>query len=80
MKRKELISRLRKEHFPQYSKRKVQKMVNFLIERMAEAVSSEEGLKVSGFGSFRRKGKRIVFKPSKKLLLRLKEEVKRAKM
>ena len=80
MKKKTLTQRLYEEYFPKYSKRKVYRMVNFLIEKMKQAIVSEGGLKVSGFGSFKRGRRRIVFRPSKKLLLRLKSGVNRSKM
>lgn len=80
MKKAILAQRLKQEYFPKHSKRKVYNMVNFLLSCMRESMSSEVGLKISGFGSLRKKGKRIAFKPSKKLLLRLKSEPRRSKM
>lgn len=80
MKRKVLVQRLYQEHFSGYSKKKISSMVNFLIERLREAILLGEEVKVSGFGSFRKKKKRIVFKPSKKLLWKLKSGLKRSKM
>ncbi|MEJ7555195.1 MAG: HU family DNA-binding protein [Aquificaceae bacterium] len=80
MKKKTLVERLHEEYSHVYSKKKVYKMVNFLLERMREGIASEDGLKVSGFGSFKRKGKRVLFRLSKKLISRLKLEAKRLKM
>ena len=80
MKRKTLIQKLQHIHFPDFSKKKVSHMVNFLISSMKEAIQSGEGLKISGFGAFRKRQKRIVFKPSKKLLWKLKSGLKRSKM
>lgn len=80
MKKKTLTQRLHEEYFPKYSKKKVYRMVNFLIEKMKQAMVSEDGLKVSGFGSFKRGSRRIVFRPSKKVLLRLKSGINRSKM
>ncbi len=80
MKKKTLVYRLHEEYSHVYSKKRVYKMVNFLLDRMREGIASEGGLKISGFGSFKRKGKRVLFRPSKKLVGRLKREVKRAKM
>ncbi|MFN4013049.1 MAG: HU family DNA-binding protein [Aquificaceae bacterium] len=67
-------------HFPNFSKRKVSSMVNFLINSMREALISGENVKISGFGTFRKRQRRIVFKPSKKLLWKLKSDLKRSKM
>ena len=80
MKRKTLIQKLQHNHFPDFSKKKVSHMVNFLISSMKEAIQSGEGLKISGFGAFRKRQKRIVFKPSKKLLWKLKSGLKRSIM
>ncbi|MCS6998531.1 MAG: HU family DNA-binding protein [Aquificaceae bacterium] len=80
MKKKTLVQRLYEEHSDRYSKKKVYSMVNFLISRMRDALVSGEGLKVWGFGSFRKRGKRILFRPSKKVLQKLKSEVRRAKI
>ncbi|MCS7262576.1 MAG: HU family DNA-binding protein [Aquificaceae bacterium] len=80
MKKKTLVQRLHRHFSSRHSKKKVYQMVNFLISRMRDALLSGEELKVSGFGSFRRRGRRILFKPSKKAVNRLKSEVKRSKM
>lgn len=80
MKRKTLVQRLKQEHFRDFSKKKVSHMVNFLISSMKEAIQSGEDVKISGFGTFRKRQKRIVFKPSKKLLWKLKSGLKRSKM
>ncbi|MFN3870578.1 MAG: HU family DNA-binding protein [Aquificaceae bacterium] len=72
MKKKILVERLVEHHFKDLSKKKVNKMVNFLIEEMKRGINSQEGLRISGFGSFKRKGKRISFKASKSLNYRLK--------
>lgn len=78
MKKKMLVQRLSEKSGP--SKKKIYSMVNFLIEKMKESINSEDGLKVSGFGTFKRKGKRIIFKPSRKLLERLNSKKKSSKM
>ncbi len=80
MKKKTLVERLYEGYFHIYSKKKIYRMVNFLIDKMKEGIDSEDGLKISGFGSFRKKGKRILFRPSRRLIYRLKSEAKRSKM
>lgn len=80
MKKKFLVERLHEEFSTFFSKRQTYRMVNFLLQRMKEAIASEGTLKVSGFGTFRNKNGRILFKPSRKLLYRLKVEAKRNKM
>ncbi|MEJ5338140.1 MAG: HU family DNA-binding protein [Aquificaceae bacterium] len=80
MKKKILVQKLHEEHSSLYSKKKVYRMVNFLLNMMREGIASGDGLKISGFGSFRKRGKRVIFRPSKKLLYRLKTEAKRSKM
>ncbi len=80
MKKKTLVERLHEDYSHVYSKKRVYKMINFLLDRMREGIASEDGLKISGFGSFRRKGKRVLFRPSKKLISKLKSEAKRLKM
>lgn len=80
MKKKILVQKLHEEHSSLYSKKKVYRMVNFLLNKMREGIDSEDGLKISGFGSFRKKGKRVIFRASKKVLHRLKTEVRRSKM
>lgn len=80
MKKKTLAQKLHKEYSSRYSKRKVYRMVNFLLHKMREALNSGDGLKVSGFGSFKKRGKRIIFKPSRKVLYRLKTWAKRSKI
>ncbi|HAV40164.1 MAG: HU family DNA-binding protein [Aquificota bacterium] len=80
MKRKALVQRLKQDHFTKLSKKKISHMVNFLINNIKGAIQSGEDVKISGFGTFRRRQKRIVFKPSKKLLWKLKTGLKRSKM
>ncbi len=80
MKKKRLVERLYEEYSHIYSKKKVYRMVNFLLDEMKKSIASDDGLKISGFGSFRRKGKRILFRLSKRLIKRLKIEAKRSKM
>lgn len=75
MKKKNLVQKLREEYYPDYPKRKVQRMVNFLLERMKDAILYGDGLKVYRFGTFKKKGRRIVFKASKTVLQRLKSEL-----
>lgn len=80
MKKKVLVERVHERCDRIPSKKRAHKMVNFLLQKMKEAIYSGEGLKVSGFGSFRRKNNRVLFRPSKILLNRLKMEAKRSKM
>lgn len=80
MKKKILVQKLHEEHSSLYSKKKVYRMVNFLLNMMREGIASGDSLKISGFGSFRKRGKRVIFRPSKKLLYRLKTDAKRSKM
>ncbi len=80
MKRKAIAERLHRDHFPNFPKRKVYSMVNFIIKKLSQALLSGEKVKISGFGSFRRGEKRIVFRPSKKLLFKLKYGLKRSKI
>ncbi|MFN7064613.1 MAG: HU family DNA-binding protein [Aquificaceae bacterium] len=72
MRKKLLLERLWGLHSPRYSKKKVNSMVNFLLEMMKEGINSEEGLRISGFGSFKRRRYRVIFKLSKMLNYRLK--------
>ncbi len=72
MKKKFLVERLIEHHFKDLSKKKVNRMVNFLIEKMKKGIDSQEGLRIYGFGSFKRKGNRISFRVSKSLNHRLK--------
>lgn len=66
------------------SKKQAYRMLNYLLEEIKKGISSEDGLKVSGFGSYRmvktKMGKRVLFRPSKKLLLKLNSSVKRSKI
>lgn len=80
MKKKDLVQRLRGEYYPNYPRKKVYKMVNFLLERMKDALLCGEELKLYQLGTFKKRGKRVVFKASKRVLERLKSEFRQAKM
>lgn len=77
MKKETLIRRLCEEYGEKYSKRKVYNMVNFILNSMKQVIASGENLKIYGFGGFRRTGKRITFKPSKRLTRRIKSELRK---
>ncbi|MCS6876491.1 MAG: HU family DNA-binding protein [Aquificaceae bacterium] len=72
MKKEELIQKLCEEYEGKYSKKKVYLMVNLILNSIKQAIASGENIKIYGFGNFRRTGKRITFKPSKRLIRRLK--------
>ncbi len=80
MKKTVLVQKIFEKSKPKFSKKKVYNMVNFLIEEMSKGINSEEGLKIYGFGNFKKKGKRISFRPSKKILNKLNSKNKISKI
>lgn len=77
MKKETLIQRLCEEYEGKYSKKRIYLMVNFILNNMKQTIISGENLKIYGFGSFRNTGKRITFKPSKRLIRKLKSELRK---
>ncbi|RMH01428.1 MAG: hypothetical protein D6699_06825 [Aquificota bacterium] len=89
MKKKDLFNRMLNSIFSKalprsITKKKAYRMLNHLLEEIKKGILSEEGLKISGFGTYRmvktKRGKRVLFRPSKKLLAKLNSSLKRSKI